>query len=250
MPLIVSNLSSVARPASTMISPCAPVAATASAIKRPICASPLAVIVAIWAIWSLWEIGLAAARMRATTVATARSMPFFTPTAPRLAATARAPARSREWANTVAVVAPSPALAPVSTATRRRRRAPILANVSANSIRAAMVAPSLVTWGPPRSRSSRTLRPRGPSVTLTALAIASAPRMICVRPASPNTIFASVTESTSTPSRRDRRARLRVGLEAFELSSLLLIAETVNVSAPEDGSLRGATGSTLRSGVF
>ena len=45
--------------------------------------------------------------------------------------------------------------------------------------------PSFVTVGPPKERSSTTLRPFGPSVTLTALARTLIPRTIFVRASSP-----------------------------------------------------------------
>src|SRR5699024_11882537 len=46
---------------------------------------------------------------------------------------------------------------------------------SSRSMSRAMVTPSLVTSGPPKARSSTTLRPRGPSVTFTASASVSTP---------------------------------------------------------------------------
>ena len=69
---------------------------------------------------------------------------------------------------------------------RRRRRsceatsfticAPMFSNLSSSSISLATVTPSLVTVGEPQLFSISTLRPRGPSVTRTALARRSTPR--------------------------------------------------------------------------
>ena len=48
--------------------------------------------------------------------------------------------------------------------------APMFASLSSSSISLATVTPSLVTVGEPHDFSMMTLRPRGPSVTLTVLA--------------------------------------------------------------------------------
>ena len=55
-------------------------------------------------------------------------------------------------------------------------RTHVLVAGPASSISRAMVTPSLVMVGPPYALASTTLRPFGPSVTLTALARASTPR--------------------------------------------------------------------------
>src|SRR5689334_316910 len=79
------------------------------------------------------------------------------------------------WASTVAVVVPSPALSEVLEATSLTICAPMFSNLFSSSISLATVTPSLVTVGAPHDFSITTLRPRGPSVTLTALASVSTP---------------------------------------------------------------------------
>src|SRR5262249_51416949 len=79
----------------------------------------------------------------------------------------------------VAVVVPSPALSEVFDATSLTICAPIFSNLFSSSISLATVTPSLVTVGAPHDFSITTLRPRGPSVTLTAFARVSTP--ICTR---------------------------------------------------------------------
>src|SRR4051812_31912237 len=54
-------------------------------------------------------------------------------------------------------------------------------NLSSSSISLATVTPSLVTVGAPHDFSMTTLRPRGPSVTFTALARVLRPAAICAR---------------------------------------------------------------------
>ena len=73
---------------------------------------------------------------------------------------------------------PSPAWSLVFEATSRTICAPMFSNLSASSISLATVTPSLVIRGAPNDLSSTTLRPFGPSVTLTALARMSTPRSI------------------------------------------------------------------------
>src|SRR2546430_8225246 len=74
------------------------------------------------------------------------------------------------WASTVAVVVPAPAMSEVLDATSFTIWAPMLASLSSSSISLATETPSLVTVGEPQDFSMMTLRPRGPSVTLTVLA--------------------------------------------------------------------------------
>src|SRR5258708_27686709 len=58
--------------------------------------------------------------------------------------------------------------------------APMFASLSSSSISFATVTPSLVTVGEPHDFSMMTLRPRGPSVTLTVLARMLSPvAMLC-----------------------------------------------------------------------
>ena len=65
---------------------------------------------------------------------------------------------------------PSPAMSEVLEATSLTICAPMFASLSSSSISLATVTPSLVTVGEPQDFSMTTLRPRGPSVTLTVLA--------------------------------------------------------------------------------
>jgi hypothetical protein len=81
-----------------------------------------------------------------------------------------APSLKMACASTVAVVVPSPATSEVLEATSLTIWAPMLAILSASSTSLATVTPSLVTVGEPHDFSMMTLRPRGPSVTLTVLA--------------------------------------------------------------------------------
>ena len=103
-------------------------------------------------------------------------MPRFRSIGLAPAATDLAPSRTIAWASTVAVVVPSPATSEVLEATSRTICAPMFSNLSSSSISLATVTPSLVTRGAPKDFSSTTLRPLGPSVTLTALARMSTPR--------------------------------------------------------------------------
>ena len=92
------------------------------------------------------------------------------------AATLRMPSCTSAWASTVAVVVPSPATSLVFVATFLASCAPRFSYGSSRSISRAMVTPSLVIVGAPNFLSMTTLRPRGPSVTLTASASLSTPR--------------------------------------------------------------------------
>src|SRR4029079_3624969 len=91
-------------------------------------------------------------------------------------------------ASTVAVVVPSPATSDVLLATSYTICAPMFSSASLRSISFATVTPSLVMVGDPNFLSRITFRPRGPSVTLTALAKLFTPRRIPCREASPYTI--------------------------------------------------------------
>src|SRR5258708_283286 len=81
----------------------------------------------------------------------------------------------------VAVVVPSPACSEVFEATSRTIWAPMFSNLFSSSISFATVTPSLVMRGAPNDLSSTTLRPLGPSVTVTALARMSTPCSILSR---------------------------------------------------------------------
>src|SRR3989304_7194788 len=82
---------------------------------------------------------------------------------------------------TTAVVVPSPALSLVLVATSFTMLAPMFSNLSASVISLAIETPSLVIVGPPHDLSSATLRPLGPSVTRTAPATMSTPRLSAAR---------------------------------------------------------------------
>ena len=85
------------------------------------------------------------------------------------------------WASTVAVVVPSPATSEVLLATSFTICAPMFSNLFSSSISLATVTPSLVTVGEPKLFSMTTLRPLGPSVTLTASASVLTPRRMASR---------------------------------------------------------------------
>lgn len=88
------------------------------------------------------------------------------------------------WASRVAVVVPSPATSLVLVETSRTRAAPMFSKGSSSSISLAMVTPSLVIRGEPYLRSSTTLRPLGPRVTLTVSASLSTPASRALRASS------------------------------------------------------------------
>src|SRR5438132_3318822 len=92
------------------------------------------------------------------------------------------------WASTVAVVVPSPATSEVLLATSFTICAPMFSSASPSSISFATVTPSLVIVGDPNFLSRMTLRPFGPSVTLTALARLLTPLRMACRDASPYVI--------------------------------------------------------------
>src|SRR6266702_2688977 len=88
----------------------------------------------------------------------------------------------------VAVVVPSPATSEVLLATSFTICAPMFSRGSLSSISFATVTPSLVIKGEPNFLSRTTLRPLGPSVTLTASARRLTPRRIDCRDSSPYVI--------------------------------------------------------------
>ena len=171
---------------STVITPSLPTFCIAWAIILPIAASPLAEMVPTWAISAEEATGLARFSMSLITAATAVSMPRFRSIGFMPAATALAPSRTIAWASTVAVVVPSPARSLVFEATSRTICAPMFSNLSSSWISLATVTPSLVMRGAPNERSISTLRPFGPSVTLTALARVSTPRSMRSRASAEN----------------------------------------------------------------
>src|SRR6185436_16293978 len=81
----------------------------------------------------------------------------------------------------------------VLEATSRTIWAPIFSTPWGNSISLATVTPSLVMSGEPNFLSRTTLRPLGPSVTLTASARRLTPRRICCRDSSPYVICLDIS---------------------------------------------------------
>src|SRR6202051_1614036 len=171
---------------STGMTPSLPTFFMASARNLPISASPFEEIVPTWAISSFEVTFLEFLTRSATTASTARSIPRFRSIGFMPAATDLAPSRTIAAASTVAVVVPSPAASADLEATSRTIWAPMFSNLSSSSISLATVTPSLVMRGAPNDLSSTTLRPLGPSVTLTALARMSTPRSMRSRASTPN----------------------------------------------------------------
>src|SRR5882724_8918373 len=186
MPSTTSSSVSSDFASSTVMTPSLPTFFIASARKRPISASPLAEMVPTWAI-SSFEVTFLELACRSFTIAsTARSTPRLRSIGFMPAATALAPSLTIACARTVAVVVPSPARSEVLEATSRTICAPMFSNLSSSSISLATVTPSLVMRGAPNDLSRTTLRPLGPSVTLTALARISTPRSILSRASTEN----------------------------------------------------------------
>src|SRR5437868_576035 len=186
MPSTTSSSVSRLFASSTVITPSLPTFCIAWAIISPMSRSPLAEIVPTCVISSLVEIFFERFLMSSTTAPTATSMPRFRSIGLSPAATALAPSRTIAWARTVAVVVPSPARSDERDATSRTICAPMFSNLSSSSISLATVTPSLVMRGAPNDLSRTTLRPFGPSVTLTALARMSTPRSMRSRASTEN----------------------------------------------------------------
>src|SRR3954452_11969491 len=181
MPSTTSSSVSAVLASSTVMTPSLPTFCMASAIILPIDSSPFAEMVPTCATSSEVLIFLAFLTRSATTSMTARSMPRFRSIGFMPAATALWPSCRMACASRVAVVVPSPATSLVLEATSRTICAPMFSNLSASSISLATVTPSLVIRGAPKLFSSTTLRPLGPSVTLTASASVVTPLSILVR---------------------------------------------------------------------
>src|SRR6516162_2684038 len=178
------------------MTPSLPTFFMASARNLPISESPLAEIVPTCAISSFELIAFECFFRSSTTALTARSMPRFRSIGFMPAAMDFAPSLTIAWASTVAVVVPSPAWSEVLLATSRTICAPMFSNLSSSSISLATVTPSLEMRGAPNDLSSTTLRPFGPSVTLTALARMSTPRNILSRASTENlTSLAAISVS-------------------------------------------------------
>src|SRR5690242_3248123 len=108
-------------------------------------------------------------------------MPRFKSIGLAPAARLRRPSVTIAWAMTVDVVVPSPATSLVLVAACFSIWAPMFWKWFSSSISLATVTPSWVTVGGPHFLSMATLRPLGPSVTLTAWARASIPFLSCRR---------------------------------------------------------------------
>src|SRR6188474_3189010 len=181
MPSTTSNSVSRLLASSTVMTPSLPTFSIALARKSPISLSPLAEMVPTWAISAFDVTFLEFFLSSSTTASTARSMPRLRSIGFMPAATDLEPSLTIAWARTVAVVVPSPAKSEDFEATSRTIWAPMFSNLSSSSISFATVTPSLVIRGAPNDLSRTTLRPLGPSVTLTALARISTPRNILSR---------------------------------------------------------------------
>src|SRR3954447_8690284 len=160
---------------STVTTPSSPTWSSASATASPISTSSLPAIVATWRRSSRPATGRAWPRRCSTTRWVATSMPWRSSIGLAPSSIVRMPSRTIPWASSVAVVVPSPVRWLVFVATSRTSCAPMFLNGSESSISRAMLTPSLVIVGAPVRRSSTTLRPFGPSVTLTASASSSTP---------------------------------------------------------------------------
>src|SRR6478736_5995155 len=173
MPSTTSSSVSSDLASSTVMTPSLPTFFMASERNLPISASPLEEMMPTWAISSFEVTFLEFLTRSATTASTAMSIPRFRSIGFMPAATDLAPSRTIAAARTVAVVVPSPAASADLEATSRTICAPMFSNLSSSSISLATVTPSLVMRGAPNDLSRTTLRPFGPSVTLTSLAAIS-----------------------------------------------------------------------------
>src|SRR4051794_34316806 len=175
MPSVTSSSVDIVLLSSTVMTPSLPTRSNASPIRSPTSAS-WAETVATPAMAARPSTGVAALSRAACTASTAARMPRPSATGLAPAATLRMPSCTRAWASTVAGGGPSPATSLVFVATVLASCAPRVSYGSVRSISRAMVTPSLVIVGAPNFLSMTTLRPRGPSVTLTASASLSPPR--------------------------------------------------------------------------
>src|SRR3954471_610010 len=185
MPSVNSSSMPKVFDSSTVTTPSLPTLSMASAMTSPMAGSA-AEIDATWAISALSSISLACFLIASTAAATALSMPRFSAIGLAPAATLRMPSCTSACARTVAVVVPSPARSLVLVATSLTSCAPMFSNGSSSSTSRAIDTPSLVMVGAPNFFSRTTLRPRGPSVTLTELAILFTPASRARRASSSN----------------------------------------------------------------
>src|SRR6266446_1402493 len=176
MPSTTSSVVSRPFASSTVMTPSLPTLSIALLMMSPMVASPFAEMVPTWAISLGSLVCLVSFFSSSTTALTAFSMPRLISIGLLPAATSLEPSRKIACASTVAVVVPSPATSEVLDATSFTIWAPMFSNLSSSSTSFATVTPSLVTLGAPKDFSSTTLRPRGPSVTVTASARMFTPR--------------------------------------------------------------------------
>src|SRR5215212_5732146 len=181
MPSTVSSVVSRPLASSTVITPSLPTFSIASAMRSPISLSLFAEMAPICAISFLPAVGTEIFFSASTTVATALSMPRLSAIGFTPPVTLRNPSRTIACASTVAVVVPSPATSDVLVATSFTICAPMFSSGSESSISLATVTPSLVIVGAPNFLSMTTFRPLGPSVTFTASASLSTPRLSAAR---------------------------------------------------------------------
>src|SRR5580704_8528681 len=186
MPSVNSSSMPMVGASSTVMTPSLPTLSNASAMTSPIFAS-CAEIVATWATSLRSSTSRADLSSISATAAEAASMPRLSEIGLAPAATLRSPSWTMAWASTVAVVVPSPATSLVLVATSLASCAPRFSVGSSSSISRATVTPSLVIVGAPHFLSITTLRPFGPSVTLTASARWFTPRSRARRASSSNT---------------------------------------------------------------
>src|ERR1039457_267011 len=179
MPSVSSSSMPKVFDSSTVTVPSLPTLSMASASTSPIAWSA-AEMAATCAISCLESISLDWAAIASTAAATAFSIPRFSAEGMAPAATLRRPSLMSAWARTVAVVVPSPATSLVLVATSLTNWAPMFSKGSSSSTSRAIDTPPLVMVGAPNFFSMTTLRPFGPSVTLTVSASllmpASSPR--------------------------------------------------------------------------
>ncbi len=182
MPSTTSTTVSRLLPSSTVMTPSLPTLAKASAMILPTVGSLLALIEATEAMppWTL-ATGRAIDLICSTTASTPFRMPRTRALGSIPAARRLAPALKRASARTVAVVVPSPASSEVLLAASFTSLAPMFSTLLRSSISSATETPSLVTVGPPQLLSRTALRPRGPSVLLTAAASLLTPLKSCLR---------------------------------------------------------------------
>src|SRR5262252_1971083 len=197
MPSTTSSSLSSPLPSSTVMTPSLPTLSIASAMILPISASAFAEMAPTCAISLLVVVGFESFFSSSTAAVTALSMPRFRSIGFMPAATYFMPSVTIDCASTVAVVVPSPALSDVLDATSLTIWAPMFSNLSFSSTSFATETPSFVTVGAPKLRSSTTLRPFGPRVTLTALARMLTPRTMRWRASSPKkTCFDAISKSS------------------------------------------------------